>query len=41
LHAASLTLRLPSSGEERMFTSPLPDDLAQVLAMLRASHGFA
>ncbi|MGH2592819.1 MAG: RluA family pseudouridine synthase [Anaerolineae bacterium] len=31
LHAASLTLRLPSSGEERMFTSPLPEELAQVL----------
>ncbi len=35
LHAASLTLRLPSSGEERTFTSPLPEELAHVLEMLR------
>src|SRR3990172_4099 len=27
LHAARLTLRLPSTGEERTFESPLPDDL--------------
>ena len=36
LHAASLTLCLPSSGEERTFTSPLPADLALLLEMLRA-----
>lgn len=38
LHAARLTFCLPSSGEERTFESPLPEDLQQVLAMLdRAS----
>jgi 23S rRNA pseudouridine1911/1915/1917 synthase len=31
LHAARLTLRLPSSGEERTFESPLPEDLRRVL----------
>ena len=31
LHAARLTLRLPSTGEERTFESPLPEDLADVL----------
>ena len=36
LHAARLTLRLPSSGEERTFTSPLPEELKQVLEMLSA-----
>ena len=35
LHAASLTLRLPSSGEERMFTSPLPEELSRILVMLK------
>lgn len=35
LHAARLTLRLPSSGEERTFESPLPEELEQVLASLR------
>lgn len=35
LHAASLTLRLPSSGEERTFTSPLPEELVHVSEMLR------
>jgi 23S rRNA pseudouridine1911/1915/1917 synthase len=36
LHAARLRLRLPSSGEERTFTSPLPGELRQVLEMLSA-----
>ncbi|HLF27011.1 MAG TPA: RluA family pseudouridine synthase [Anaerolineae bacterium] len=31
LHAARLTLRLPSTGEERTFTAPLPEELARVL----------
>ena len=35
LHAARLTLQLPS-GETRTFESPLPPDLASVLAELRA-----
>lgn len=34
LHAHRLRLRLPSSGEEREFVAPLPDDLQQVLATL-------
>jgi 23S rRNA pseudouridine1911/1915/1917 synthase len=34
LHAARLTLRLPSIGEERTFESPLPDDLERVLRLL-------
>ena len=34
LHAHRLTLRLPS-GEERMFESPLPDDLETILRELR------
>ncbi len=34
LHAARLTLRLPSTGEERTFESPLPEDLRQVLQRL-------
>lgn len=34
LHAARLTLRLPSTGEERTFESPLPDDLDRVLRSL-------
>ena len=34
LHAAGLTLRMPSTGEERTFQSPLPQDLERVLAML-------
>jgi 23S rRNA pseudouridine1911/1915/1917 synthase len=38
LHAARLTLRLPSSGEEYTFVSPLPEDLAQVLESLSASQ---
>ena len=34
LHAARLTLRLPSSGEERSFESALPEALARVLDAL-------
>ncbi len=34
LHATSLTFRLPSTGEERTFTAPLPDDLNVVLQRL-------
>ncbi|HJW84485.1 MAG TPA: RluA family pseudouridine synthase [Anaerolineae bacterium] len=34
LHAARLTLRLPSTGEERAFESPLPEDLQRVLDVL-------
>jgi 23S rRNA pseudouridine1911/1915/1917 synthase len=37
LHAARLTLRLPSTGKERTFESPLPDDLERVLTTLAAS----
>ena len=37
LHAARLTLRLPSSGEERTFESKLPEDLARVLDALDGS----
>lgn len=35
LHAAALTLRLPSDDAERTFEAPLPDDLSDVLARLR------
>ncbi|MDH7490272.1 MAG: RluA family pseudouridine synthase [Anaerolineae bacterium] len=35
LHAARLAFRLPSTGEWREFQTPLPDDLAAVLARLR------
>lgn len=34
LHAHRLRLRLPSSGEEREFTAPLPPELERVLAAL-------
>ncbi len=34
LHAAGLKLRLPSSGAERTFTSPLPPELARVVDSL-------
>jgi 23S rRNA pseudouridine1911/1915/1917 synthase len=37
LHAHRLRFRLPSSGEEREFTSPLPADLQQILDQLDAS----
>jgi 23S rRNA pseudouridine1911/1915/1917 synthase len=35
LHAHSLRFRLPATGAERTFTSPLPPDLAGCLARLR------
>jgi 23S rRNA pseudouridine1911/1915/1917 synthase len=35
LHAARLTLRLPSTGEERTFESPLPADLEAVLHWIK------
>jgi 23S rRNA pseudouridine1911/1915/1917 synthase len=35
LHATSLMLRLPGSGEQRNFSAPLPEDLACVLSSLR------
>lgn len=35
LHAARLILRHPRSGEEMDWSSPLPDDLAKLLARLR------
>lgn len=35
LHALRLRLRLPSSGEEREFEAPLPQDLEAALARLR------
>ena len=35
LHAYQLGFRLPGSGEFRLFESPLPEDLAQVLEKLR------
>jgi len=39
LHACRLGFRLPSSGEYREFESPLPADLAGVLAGLRRRYG--
>lgn len=35
LHAWQLTLDLPSSGERRTFTAPLPDDLQRILDSLK------
>lgn len=35
LHAAQLTLRSPSGGHELVFSAPLPEDLTQVLEILR------
>jgi 23S rRNA pseudouridine1911/1915/1917 synthase len=35
LHAWQLTLDLPSSGERRTFTAPLPDDLQRILDALK------
>jgi 23S rRNA pseudouridine1911/1915/1917 synthase len=37
LHAARLRIRLPATGAEREFSSPLPADLASVLEMLAES----
>jgi 23S rRNA pseudouridine1911/1915/1917 synthase len=39
LHAAVLGLQHPATGEELRWESPLPDDLAQVLARLRRPGG--
>jgi 23S rRNA pseudouridine1911/1915/1917 synthase len=43
LHARALTLRHPASGETMTFESPLPDDFATLLAVLRTedppAHG--
>ena len=36
LHAASLTLRHPATGEEMTIDCPLPEDLSRVLDLLRA-----
>jgi len=36
LHAESITLRHPRTGEEMTFSSPIPKDLAAVLEVLRA-----
>jgi len=38
LHAARLTLHLPSTGEERAFESPLPQDLKRVLQRMDNEH---
>lgn len=38
LHAARLGFRLPSTGEWREFTAPLPADMRQVIDTLRAKH---
>lgn len=38
LHAARLGLCLPSNGEWRVFEAPLPDDIEQAIAALRADH---
>jgi len=35
LHAAAIVLRHPRTGEEVRFEAPLPDDLAEVLRLLR------
>jgi len=39
LHAASLTLAHPSTGEQLEFQAPLPDDLAQAAAWAHATSG--
>lgn len=38
LHAARLGFRLPSTGEWREFTAPLPDDMQRVIDTLRATY---
>jgi len=38
LHAASIVLRHPRTGEEVRFEAPLPDDLAEVLRLLRGGE---
>jgi len=35
LHAARLTLKLPGTGKARIFSAPLPEDLARALQLLR------
>lgn len=35
LHASKLSIDLPSTGERRVFESPLPNDLAEALATVR------
>ena len=39
LHAERLGLSLPSTGEWREFVAPLPADIANAVAALRADHG--
>jgi 23S rRNA pseudouridine1911/1915/1917 synthase len=41
LHASSLAFEHPLTGEPLSFTSPLPEDLARLLAWLRQHHGRA
>ena len=38
LHAASLTIRLPHEAKPRTFAAPLPEDLSQILHMLRNNY---
>ena len=37
LHAAEIAFAHPATGEPARFTAPLPDDLRQTLAALRAA----
>lgn len=39
LHAASVGWEDPGSGEWRMYSAPLPDDLGEVLSRLESHHG--
>lgn len=39
LHAASVGWEDPVSGEWRMFSAPLPDDLGEMLSQLETHHG--
>jgi 23S rRNA pseudouridine955/2504/2580 synthase len=39
LHAASVGWEDPSSGEWRLYSAPLPEDLREVLTRLEAHHG--
>jgi hypothetical protein len=38
LHAASVAWEDPASGEWRMFSAPMPDDLREVLSRLESHH---
>lgn len=38
LHAARLGFRLPSTGEWREFTAPIPEDMQRAIDALRAKH---